>query len=472
MAVLPLVIGVAAPAQAAVQSRPAVINGSPSTPGTYGFLVALLDTARYNLKGVFQAQMCGGSLTTPTTVVTAAHCVVDQDSGVTSAPASLLIGLGRSSLQDSGMRVVGISAIAVHPGYSIKTGDNDVAVLTLVAPQTDIPTIAPAQFTDGVTTESAGTHVQVAGWGTVSKVGNSFPDVFRTGDLTLLPASACGQGLNTVLNGLTFLAYNPGEANPDTMLCAVGVSASGIIIDSCRGDSGGPLIEGDGVNARLLGIVSWGLNCATRHPGVYTRVTAMTDFLKAAGALGGSAPPEIVVTPLNGRLRVQFPARGVNANATLFTATLAESTVTEPRACAAAPVGNGLAASCDITGLVNGTTYHVTAVANGSSGVSAPSAAVAATPVAVPDAGRIATVKVIGRRAVFTVAPSSASRAEITARRIACLPLAGGPGRSARVEDGRAVIRHLAATSYACAVTARSPVGTARGAETLLTIPA
>ncbi|MDD2858171.1 MAG: trypsin-like serine protease [Candidatus Nanopelagicales bacterium] len=464
-------IGVTAPAQAAVQSRPAIINGSPSAPGTHGYLAALLDTARYNLKGTFQAQICGGSLTTPTTVVTAAHCVVDQNSGVTSTPASLLIGLGRSSLQDSGMRVVAISAIAVHPGYSIKTGDDDVAVLTLVAPQTDIATIAPAQLTDGVTTEAAGTRVQVAGWGTTSNFGNSFPDVFRTGDLTLLPASACGQGQNTVLSGLTFLAYNAGEANPLTMLCAVGVSPTGTIIDSCRGDSGGPLIAGDGADARLLGIVSWGLNCATRHPGVYTRVTAMADFLKATGALGGSAPPEILVTPLHERLRIQFPARGTNLNATTFTATLAESTAAEPRQCSAAPVGNGLAASCDITGLVNGTEYRVTAVATGTAGVSVPSTVVAATPLAVPDAGRITGVKVTGKRAVFTVARSTGNGAEITATRIACLPLAGGPGRSAKVILKRATLRSLPPASYACAVTARSEVGTARGAETLLTIP-
>ena len=59
----------AAPASKAPDAKPEIINGSASNPGTYSFLVALLDSQRYASQGAFQAQFCGGTLTTPSTIV-------------------------------------------------------------------------------------------------------------------------------------------------------------------------------------------------------------------------------------------------------------------------------------------------------------------------------------------------------------------------------------------------------------------
>ncbi|MDO8733254.1 MAG: trypsin-like serine protease, partial [Actinomycetota bacterium] len=42
--------------------------------------------------GAVRAQFCGGTLTTPTTVVTAAHCVVSERGSAVADPASILIG--------------------------------------------------------------------------------------------------------------------------------------------------------------------------------------------------------------------------------------------------------------------------------------------------------------------------------------------------------------------------------------------
>ncbi|MDP2014212.1 MAG: trypsin-like serine protease, partial [Actinomycetota bacterium] len=393
---------VAVPAQALPQSKPAVINGAPSSSGTYTYLVALLDSQRFGSQGAFQAQFCGGTLTTATTIVTAAHCDVDQRSGSRTQPASVLVAFGQS-LKDVGLRVVSVSTVSVHPAYSISTGDNDVAVLTLSAPQTDITPLPPVGSGDAASAELAGNRVQVIGWGTVSAFGKAFPDTFRVGDLVLLPSATCGQGQSTSVNGVTFSAYNPGEANPATMLCAVGVTGAGAVIDSCSGDSGGPLIFGDGANAKLVGIVSWGLNCAKRHPGVYTRVTAMSDFLTSTGALSTTSAPVILASALNQRIRVSFPTMPANASFTSFTASAVSASTGQVAQCTAAPSTTPLAASCEITGLTNGAQYSVTASATTATTTSAASTPTLVTPLALPEAGRIDLVIVNGRRIAVSV---------------------------------------------------------------------
>lgn len=53
--------------------------------------------------------------------------------------------------------------------------------------------------------------------------------------------------------------------------------------DSCQGDSGGPLqttVSNDN-DAKAIGIVSFGVGCASGFPGVYTRIAYYLDWIES-----------------------------------------------------------------------------------------------------------------------------------------------------------------------------------------------
>ena len=66
----------------------------------------------------------------------------------------------------------------------------------------------------------------------------------------------------------------PGDIT-DGMLCAGDRNT----VDACQGDSGGPLVVKSGNNFVVIGIVSWGIGCASGYAGVYARVTTYLDWI-------------------------------------------------------------------------------------------------------------------------------------------------------------------------------------------------
>ncbi|CAG2119955.1 unnamed protein product, partial [Medioppia subpectinata] len=107
-----------------------------------------------------------------------------------------------------------------------------------------------------------GAEVLVAGWGTTRAGSSTLPAALQRVNVNIVARSTCNTN------------YGAGSIT-ERMICAA-VNGGGK--DACQGDSGGPLT----VNGVLYGVVSWGRSCAlATHPGVYTNVVSLLDWISA-----------------------------------------------------------------------------------------------------------------------------------------------------------------------------------------------
>ena len=161
-----------------------------------------------------------------------------------------------------------------------------------------------------------------------------------------------------------------------------------------------------------------------------TNGTAYTFTVKARSAVGDSAasttsnpvtpqlrpnsPTGLTVTPGNGLLTVKWTAATVRTGVAItgYTATATSGGFT----CSTTAPRNGSApTTCNIVGLVNGTSYVVSLVANSANGASSAVVAAAATPRTVPSApGGVTGVAGNGQVTVSWLAPASNGGSPIT----------------------------------------------------------
>ncbi|OWY60773.1 hypothetical protein B7486_67370, partial [cyanobacterium TDX16] len=140
----------------------------------------------------FYAQ-CGGTLISQTVVLTAAHCLYDQD-GRRSTAADVLVGTGQTDLRRFTSETPNppvlplrtVSRVSRHPRFET-TITNDIAYLRLSSPVSEVPdqveVIDTAEPAD-VVSYPGGTDAKVSGWGsTVGEIESpsfpTYPDVLH-----------------------------------------------------------------------------------------------------------------------------------------------------------------------------------------------------------------------------------------------------------------------------------------------------
>lgn len=275
-AVAALLLG-AGPALAAEPgvASPRVIGGEPTTGEAHPYLVSI-GSAEPSQRPWMERHICAGTLISDRYILTAAHCVTSRYSSWAANPAEYAVARPDSSGELSSARVQPrVRRISIHPQYDWQTARFDAAIIELERPIEGYVPLQPASAGDrGL--EAAGVEAVAPGWGSTEMDGEVVSTLMQ-GRLSVIDSAQCASNqshsfLDTYFGGL-------GNAiDTESMLCAMG-HRDGVVIDTCQGDSGGPLVAGQGSGARLIGITSWGKGCAIRWPGVYTRVSAVQDWI-------------------------------------------------------------------------------------------------------------------------------------------------------------------------------------------------
>ncbi|CAI6091964.1 hypothetical protein V2G26_013464 [Clonostachys chloroleuca] len=240
-----------------------IVGGEKAQAGDFPFIVSLSQSGSH---------FCGGVLLNANTVLTAAHCSVDQEASSVKVRAGSLTWA-------SGGTQVGVSSITVNPAYDESTISNDVAVWQLAQSIEEGSGISYATLPQDGSDPAANSTVTVAGWGLLQENGQDLPADLMKVSVPVVSRQKCRSQYGQ--NAIT-----------DTMFCA-GLEEGGK--DSCSGDSGGPIIDESGT---LVGLVSWGQGCAQAgFSGVYARLGALLDFINENVNGDGTTPSTPVKPP-------------------------------------------------------------------------------------------------------------------------------------------------------------------------------
>ncbi|XP_009882165.1 PREDICTED: enteropeptidase [Charadrius vociferus] len=231
-----------------------IVGGSDAKREAWPWIVSL----HFNFRPV-----CGASLVSDEWLVTAAHCVYGRQ--LKPSQWKAVLGLyDQSDMTQPSTVVQNIDQIIINPHYMKRTKDSDIALMHLQHKVQYTDYIQPICLPEKNQQFLPGINCSIAGWGSIMNEGPT-SDILQEAEVPLISNEKCQQ-------------WMPEYSITENMICA-GYDIGGV--DSCQGDSGGPLTFEDGNKWFLVGVTSFGYECALpKRPGVYVRVTMFVDWIK------------------------------------------------------------------------------------------------------------------------------------------------------------------------------------------------
>ncbi len=238
-----------------------IVGGNSVSIEQFPWQVAIAASPTVSNADPFQRQACGGTLLTPTIVLTAAHCVANQKGRFREPPSNFSVISGRTVLTSRDGLETTISDYQYFVDengrqlYDPRNNAWDVVLFMLPEPALGTPIqIAGA---DEAAAWAPGTDALVSGWGSTVGGQGPYPDDLRAATIDIFSDRFCTRA-------------NP-SADPTSFCAGIRSGAR----DTCAGDSGGPLVatlaSGE---KRLVGATSYGPDpCGQpNRPGFYTRL--------------------------------------------------------------------------------------------------------------------------------------------------------------------------------------------------------
>ncbi|OQR73916.1 transmembrane protease serine 9-like, partial [Tropilaelaps mercedesae] len=245
-----------------------IVGGREAAVGAWPWLAILFVDVSGN---GYKAPLCGGALINPTHILTAAHCVNLMGSVLPANRFTVRLGEHDYLATHDGANPVDIdiSRVFSHPRFNNRTYLNDIAIMRMRRSVPYGQGIAPIciPISTGNDTEYEGRSASVAGWGELYYAGPA-SSILQEVTLPIQALDTCQEAFKR-----TVIKFN------ESYLCAGSLQGDR---DTCRGDSGGPLmLLNDQGSYTVIGVTSFGRRCAEKgYPGSYTRVSRYQDWIR------------------------------------------------------------------------------------------------------------------------------------------------------------------------------------------------
>lgn len=209
---------------------------------------------------------CSGTLVSRTWVLTAAHCLWDEQTGQYFGDLSQTVVATSDGLAGRNSSISKVLGVVKHPGYNGIDQQFDIGLI-------QVADVFGGNFVELATSDEVRSAEDVfgnaiaSGFGVTSQNGVGTMAPLEV-SLTLLPQPFCSA--NWPYRQISYV---------NSFICVRGATNS----TTCQGDSGGPIFVVVGQKRKIAGVTNFGGVPCGANIGVYARISSFATFLESYG---------------------------------------------------------------------------------------------------------------------------------------------------------------------------------------------